>query len=100
MFGACQQEVTPHRGEMKKEAKPVRGLFERPARSGVWWINYYVGGRQHREKAGRRSDAIALYQKRKVDARRKIKLPELVPGKVVTFGDLSTMAVSHAETHL
>ena len=72
MFGSCQQEVTPHRGEMKKEAKPVRGLFERPAESGVWWINYYVGGRQHREKAGRRSDAIALYQKRKVDARRKI----------------------------
>jgi integrase len=100
MVGSCQQEVTPHRGEMKKEAKPVRGLFERPAESGVWWINYYVGGRQHREKAGRRSDAIALYQKRKVDARRKIKLPELVPGKVVTFGDLSTMAVSHAETHL
>jgi len=45
-------------------------------------------------------DAIKLYQKRKADARRKLKLPELVPGKVVRFTDLSAMAVEHAETHL
>jgi hypothetical protein len=60
---------------MKKEAEKVRGLFERPPESGVWWINYYVNGKQHREKAGRRSDAVALYQKRKEDIRRKLKLP-------------------------
>ena len=85
---------------MKREEKQVRGIFERPVGSGVWWVNYYVKGERHREKAGRKSDAIALYQKRKADARRGIKLPELVPGKVITFGDLSTMAVSHAEAHL
>jgi len=85
---------------MKREEKLVRGVFERPVGSGVWWVNYYAKGERHREKAGRKSDAIALYQKRKADARRGIKLPELVPGKVVTFGDLSTMAVRHAETHL
>jgi integrase len=85
---------------MKREQTPVRGLFERPAGSGCWWINYYVNGKQHREKAGRRSDALALYQKRKADARRKVKLPELVPGKVVTFGHLYEMAVEHAKTHL
>ncbi len=78
----------------------ARGLFERPAGSGCWWINYYVDGKQHREKVGRRGDALALYQKRKADARRKLKLPELVPGRVVTFGHLSEMAVKHAETHL
>jgi integrase len=83
---------------MKKAS--ARGLFERPAGSGCWWINYYVDGKQHREKVGRRGDALALYQKRKADARRKLKMPELVPGKVVTFGQLSTMAVEHAETHL
>jgi integrase len=83
---------------MKKAS--ARGLFERPAGSGCWWINYYVDGKQHREKVGRRGDALALYQKRKADARRKLKLPELVPGRVVTFGQLSTMAVEHAETHL
>jgi hypothetical protein len=32
-----------HSGGMKKEEKPVRGVFERPAGSGCWWINYYVG---------------------------------------------------------
>ncbi len=85
---------------MKKEAEKARGLFERPPGSGVWWINYYVNGKQRREKAGRRSDALALYQKRKADSRRKLKLPELVPGNVVTFGHLSTMAVEHAKTHL
>jgi hypothetical protein len=84
---------------MKARAR-ARGLFERPPGSGVWWINYYVNGKQHREKAGRRGDALALYQKRKADARRKLKLPELVPGRVVTFGHLSDMAVNHAETHL
>ncbi|MGD0156902.1 MAG: site-specific integrase [Terracidiphilus sp.] len=85
---------------MKKDEKPVRGIFERPPKSGVFWINYYVNGKQHREKAGRKSDAIALYQKRKADARRKLKLPELVPGKVITFAHLSQMAVKYAETHL
>ena len=84
---------------MKKERK-TRGLFERPLGSGIWWINYNANGKQHREKAGRKSDAIALYQKRKADARRKLKLPELVPGKVVTFAHLSQMAVEHAKTHL
>jgi integrase len=78
----------------------ARGIYENPAGSGVWWVNYYAQGKRHREKAGRKSDAVALYQKRKADARRKLKLPELVPGRVVTFGQLSTMAVEHARTHL
>jgi integrase len=82
------------------KAKAARGIYEHPAGSGVWWIHYYADGKRHREKAGRKSDATALYQKRKADARRKLKLPELVPGKVVTFGHLSELAVEHAETHL
>src|ERR1019366_5168997 len=84
----------------KREEEKVKGVYEHPAGSGVWWINYYAQGRRHREKAGRRSDALALYQKRKADCRRKLKLPELVPGDVVTFGHLSVMAVEHDKTHL
>ena len=73
---------------MAKQEK-VRGIFERPPGSRVWWVHYHgPDGKRHREKVGRRSDAIALYQKRKADARRGIKLPELVPGRVVTFADL------------
>jgi len=81
-------------------APKVKGVFERPVGSGCWWINYYVDCKQHREKVGRRSDALALYQKRKADARRKVKLPELVRGKTVNFGQLSEMAVKYAEMHL
>ena len=74
----------------KKTGRRQEGLFERPPGSGVWWINYYVNGKQHREKAGRRSDAVALYQKRKADSRRKLKLPELVPGNAVHLAHLSS----------
>src|ERR1035438_2348452 len=49
----------------RREVKPERGIFERPKGSGDWWINYYVNGTQHREKAGTRSDAKALYKERK-----------------------------------
>jgi hypothetical protein len=35
---------------MMRKKKNPRGLFERPPGSGVWWINYYVKGKQHREK--------------------------------------------------
>ena len=81
-------------------SKPSRGVYEHPAASGVWWINYYTQGKRHREKVGRKSDAVALYQKRKADARRGVKLPELVPGRVVTFGDLSALAVAYARDRL
>jgi integrase len=84
----------------KREEEKVRGVFERPAMSGVWWIVYYADGVRHREKVGRRGDAIKLYQIRKADSLRGKKLPELQPSKVVRFGDLSAMAVEHAKTHL
>jgi len=80
--------------------KGIRGIFERPEGSGVWWVCYYAGGKRHREKAGRKSDAIALYRKRKADTLRGVKLPELVPGKAATFGQLSAMAVNHANARL
>lgn len=83
-----------------KEEEKIKGIFERPARSGVWWIVYYAEGVRHREKVGRRGDAIKLYQIRKADALRGRKLPELQPSKVVRFADLSAMAVEHAKTHL
>lgn len=78
----------------------TRGVFERPPGSGIWWINYYVKGKQHRERVGRKSDANALYQKRKADARRGVKLPELQPQKVTTFGELASGAVAYAKAHL
>jgi hypothetical protein len=37
----------------RREVKAVRGVFERPKGSGLWWINFYQDGKQHREKVGR-----------------------------------------------
>ncbi len=82
------------------QPRKTRGVFERAPGSGIWWINYYVSGKQHRERVGRKSDAIALYQKRKADARRGVKLPELQPQKVTTFGKLANSAVDYAKVHL
>jgi len=47
----------------------VRGVFERPRGSGIFWIRYWVNGRECREKVGTKSDAIARYQQRKTEAR-------------------------------
>src|ERR1035438_7811415 len=51
----------------RREEEKVRGVFEHPTGSGVWWINYYAQGQRHREKDGRNGEAVALYQKRKAD---------------------------------
>lgn len=53
----------------------VRGVFEH--QPGVWWIQYFAEGKRHREKVGRKSDAIKLYQTRKSAIHAGIKLPTL-----------------------
>ena len=83
---------------MKKKKNP-RGLFERPPGSGVWWINYYVKGNQHREKVGRKSDAIDLYQVRKADATIGRKLPELRATKTITFSNLIDDVLEYTADH-
>ncbi len=81
-------------------ARAVRGVFEHPLDSGVWWINFYFAGKRHREKVGRRSDAVALYQKRKTEARTGLKLPEtLRVTKAVLFEDLAKDAMLYSAAH-
>jgi hypothetical protein len=60
----------------RKIEKKERGVFEKAAGSGIWWIRYYIDGRERREKVGRRGDAIKLYKVRKTDALRGVKLPD------------------------
>jgi site-specific recombinase XerD len=80
--------------------KPVRGVYEQPVGSGVWWVLYYVEGQRHREKIGRRSDAITLYQKRKTDARAGLKLPDSHRiKKAVLFSDLAADAMVYSKAH-
>jgi integrase len=89
MFNRKYDSIRPNKRATRKranvarrEVKQERGVFERPKGSGVWWINYYVDGKQHREKAGTRSDAKDLYKERKATARRGEKLPDLRKGRV------------------
>ena len=77
----------------------IRGVYEQPAGSGVYWIHYYVEGKRRREKVGRRSDAIALYQQRKTDARRGIKMPEVRPRVPVLFEEIAFDALEYSREH-
>lgn len=82
----------------KKELEKVKGVYEHPKGSGVWWILYYKDGVRHRESIGRRGDAIEAYQDRKVATKRGLKLPDLRNGKV-TLSSLIDDALEFAKTH-
>lgn len=83
----------------KRAEKKHRGLFERPPGSNIWWINYYIDGKQHREKAGTKQAAISLYQKRKTDDREGKKLPDLRSKRFVTVAELIDDALMHVPHH-
>lgn len=50
--------------------------------------NYYVKGKQHREKVGSKAASIKLYRKRKEDQRAGRKLGNLRNSAVLTLGHL------------
>jgi integrase len=78
--------------------KGLKGVFERPAGSNVWWIRYIdASGKERREKAGSKSIAIQLYRKRKQQALEGKKLPEKLRSRTVLFGELLDDAVEHVK---
>ena len=84
--------------EMSREIKKVRGVFERPSGSGVWWIQYFDSeGRRRREKAGTRGNAIDLYRKRKQQSLEKKKLPERLRARQVRFDELAEDAKAYCQ---
>ncbi len=76
----------------------VRGVFEKPADSDVWWIQYFDHGRRRRERVGTHANAVKLYQKRKTQIMTGDKLPEL-QRKRVTLGELIDDALDYARQH-
>ena len=48
----------------RKIEKKEREVFEKEPGSDIWWVRYYIDGRERRE-GGRRGDAIKLYKVRK-----------------------------------
>lgn len=79
--------------------KGQRGIFERPPGSNTWWVRYVdAGGRDRREKAGTKSTAKLLYQKRKQEALEGRKLPEKLRARTVLFSELVNDAIEHVES--
>jgi integrase len=70
-----------------KERSKVRGVYEQPPGSGVWWIQYFEHGRRHREKIGPRALAIAVREKRRTEIREGRYFPNL-RRRAVLFEDL------------
>lgn len=80
--------------------KKERGIFEKEPYSDIWWIRYYdAEGREHREKVGRRGDALKLYKLRKTDALRGVKLPVNVRHRGVRLKVLAQEAIDWYINH-
>jgi integrase len=74
----------------KANGKPrARGVFERPAGSGIWWVCYFdENRRKHREKVGPKSLALKVYQKRKNEIQERRFFPERIRRKEVLLSDM------------
>lgn len=80
------------------EPKKLRGIYEKVKGSGTWWIRYHDStGRLRREKAGTRSMATTLYQKRKMEALQGKKLPETLRHREATFSELVDDALAYSK---
>jgi integrase len=83
----------------RKVVRKERGVFEKEPGSDIWWIRYYIDGRERREKVGRRGDAIKLYKVRRTDALRGVKLPTNMKHKGVRFRVIAQEAVDWYINH-
>jgi hypothetical protein len=85
---------------MARNEKKLRGIFEMPPDSGIFYIQYFdVNGNRRREKVARRSDAITLLGKRKTEKLQGKKLPENLRKGAVPFKELldDALEISRAE---
>jgi integrase len=67
----------------------LRGVFERPAGSNIWWISYFANGARKREKIGTRQSAINKYHDRKKELRDGKTLPGNLRHRGVKFSELA-----------
>jgi site-specific recombinase XerD len=78
----------------------MRGVFQRPPGSGIWWISYFdSNGQHHREKIGRRSVAVEAYVKRKREIREGRYVPPVRKMKM-TFKTLADRALADRRLRL
>src|SRR5277367_6096565 len=83
----------------RKSTVRATGVWERVPGSGIWWVRYRINGVLKREKVGRKSDAIALYQKRKAEHRAGTKLPNNLRNASVRFRVIADEITQYSEKH-
>ena len=84
--------------ERKRRLNP-RGVYEKVPGSGEWWIRYNDStGRYRREKAGSKSVAIKLVDKRRTQALEGKKLPERLRRATVSFAEIAKDALAWSKT--
>jgi integrase len=83
----------------RRVKRKERGVFEKVPGSDIWWIRYKVRGVEHREKVGRRGDAINLYRIRKADILRGAKMPANMRQKGIAFSAIAQDAIEWYESH-
>jgi hypothetical protein len=84
--------------QIRTKRRNPRGVFEKFPGSGEWWVRYWdAQGRKRREKAGSKSAAIALYQKRKTNSLEGRKLPENLRRASVLFEDIARDVLEYSK---
>jgi len=83
----------------RKVVRKERGVFEKEPGSGIWWIRFKVNGVEHREKVGRRGDAIKLYKILKTDILRGVKMPANMKDKGIGFSVLAQESIDWDINH-
>lgn len=83
----------------RKVVRKERGVFEKEPGSDIWWIRFKANGVEHREKVGRRGDAIKLYKIRKADILRGVKMPANMRDKGIKFSVLAQEAIDWYVNH-
>lgn len=78
----------------------MKGVFERPKGSGIFWINYYDSdGKRHREMVGRESVAENAYLQRRQEVREgKFRPPR--NSRSMTFRTLAAARMAQKRTYL
>jgi site-specific recombinase XerD len=78
----------------------IPGIFERPKKSGVWWISYCdTEGMRHREKIGRRALALDKVSQRRSEIREGRYIPP-TKGARITFRELAQAAMTQKKLRL
>jgi site-specific recombinase XerD len=85
----------------EEQARRERGIFERPAGSGVWWVRYADENRRvHREKVGPKALALKVYRKRKTEVTERRFFPEQIRWRDVLLSKIIDDYLKRAENTL